>query len=449
MEKLNKKILLVVIGFITIITSCSKSKKSDLGPSTDYGKMLFTESTGWKRISTFKPSVGLYAVTNNITPYDFNIVGSNVQLSFFLGNNLGGNLNFKGSYVVGGIADPLVTNIKNLYAYQDNVSPYAITYGTVFFKPETYDVENLIYLYTGNGGISNIILHNEAGKQLTTQISYNFGDLASNTKMLANGDIITGGVYNSTSLEVNYYTRATNSWNRQTPNALDQSYNIEYTPFKITDGSLLAFRLSYQKNPLKAFLAIADFVTTPQQPIANRFKEEHPEYAPTNYISHQFTPDEVIYTNSVKIVSYAVDNNSFTVVLREENNTTHNYTLSAYKWTKGEITFQKLYGSLPISKLLGNNLNRRDLIVCQPDGTVATLVKEGTNGNEMTYSLATCDAKGEHKYGSVVNNTYTRAVTLLSCLRYINGSYYAVASPALFSSDNAEGQHIDVVKLIP
>jgi hypothetical protein len=104
---------------------------------------------------------------------------------------------------------------------------------------------------------------------------------------------------------------------------------------------------------------------------------------------------------------------------------------------------------LPISKLLVNNLNRRDLIVCQPDGTVATLVKEGTNGNEMTYSLATCDAKGEHKYGSVVNNTYTRAVTLLSCLRYINGSYYAVASPALFSSDNAEGQHIDVVKLIP
>jgi hypothetical protein len=151
------------------------------------------------------------------------------------------------------------------------------------------------------------------------------------------------------------------------------------------------------------------------------------------------------FINTVTIAGYAVENNSFTVVLREENNTTHNYTLSAFKWTKGAVTFQNLYSHLPISKLLGDGLGANN--VCQPDGEIGVIVKEGINGNQMTYSLATCNASGEHKYGSVVNNTYPRAVTLLSCLRYINGSYYAVASPSLFSSDSGDGQHLDIVKL--
>ncbi len=446
MKKFNKTLIIATIALVAIISACSKSNTLADANSINNGT-LFSESTGWKRVATFQPTNMLLTAANSMEPFDMNIVDSKAQLVFSQTNGANSRLVFKGNATIGSTVNASVAPLNTLYFIPQGYA--GVAYGNVFFKPGTYYVENLVYPYTGSGGVSNIVLHNEAGMQITSQITYNFADLGFNTKMLSNGDIITGGVYSSVSLEVNYFTRATNGWNRQTPNVTDQSYNIEYTPFKIADGSLLAFRMSYKKNPLKGFLSITDFTPSTQQAITNRFVEEHPEYAPTNYIVHQYTPDEVIYASNVKIVSCAVENNSFTVVLREENNTTHNYTLSAYKWAKGDVMFQKLYGLLPISKLLADNLNRRDLIVCQPDGTVAAIVKEGLNGNQMTYSLATCNASGEHRFGAVVNNTYPRAVTILSCLRYFNESYYAVASPSLYSSDNADGQHLDVVKLIP
>ena len=75
------------------------------------------------------------------------------------------------------------------------------------------------------------------------------------------------------------------------------------------------------------------------------------------------------------------------------------------------------------------------------------MINEGINGNDLTYSLAIFNVNGEKRLGAVKNNTYPRAVTKLSCLRYINGAYYAVASPSLFSAANGEGQHLDIVKL--
>ncbi|MBC7721087.1 MAG: hypothetical protein H7068_03635 [Pedobacter sp.] len=432
MKNLKKGFALIVV---LVISSCSKPDSGGSSSSNDYNATLFTESTGWNRVAIIGNIPASLGVANWITPLDLNIVDNKAQVILYQNSNFQQQNNFKASYTMGSNAVATITSLNQLYFFQD--SSNGVQYGKILFKPNTYDVETI-----NSTGDHYFRLSNEAGTQITTHYMNN--TYTGGTKLLSNGDWLTGGLYNSVAPIYYYYTRATNSWtvNGGTSSS-DLTYNIDYVPFKIADGSLLGFRFFNKNNPEKAFLSIADL--SPTIAYQDRFIEEHPEYAPTAYIIHQFDPNETIFASTVTIANYAVEDNSFTVVLREENNTTHNYTLSAFKWTKGAVAFQNLYSHLPISKLLGDALGANS--VCKPDGEIGVIVKEGVNGNEMTYSLATCNAGGEHRYGAVVNNTYPRAVTMLSCLRYINGSYYAVASPSLFSAENGEGQHLDVVKL--
>ncbi len=429
------KKLILLFAITTLISSCSKSDSANPDPDGK-SNTLFSESTGWKRVAIIGNIPASLGVANWITPLDLNIVDNKAQVILYQNSNFQQQNNFKASYVIGSNADATVTRLNNLYSFQDYAN--IVQYGNIFFKPNSYNVETL-----NSTGDHYLRLNNEAGTQITTHYVNNL--YSGDSRMYPSGDLLIGGLYNSSDPAYYYYTRATNTWAVGDGSTSDLTYNIGFMYFKTADGSLLAFRFFNKNNPEKAFLSIADIVPTPTASYQDKFVEEHPEYAPTAYIIHQYTPNETIFASTVTIANYVVENNSFTVVLREENNTTHNYTLSAFKWTKGAVTFQNLYSHLPISKLLGDGLGANS--VCKPDGEIGVIVKEGVNGNQMTYSLATCNASGEHKYGSVVNNTYPRAVTLLSCLRYINGSYYAVASPSLFSSDNGDGQHLDIVKL--
>lgn len=444
MKKFNSiKVVLLLFAIVSTIACKKTDKATDTPGNSDYSSPLFSESTGWKRVAIINSYNQLLGAANWMTPYDLNIVGNNVQVVYDQTNNFNQPNVFKAGYDLSGNANAKIINLNKLYRIDNGFN--GVDYGTIFFQPGTFNIETLIYPY--NSGGAHIILHNEVGTELTNQFSSNFDDLSTSTKVLSNGDILTGGLYSPYALELNYYKSSTNVWRRILESASDTAYHIAYTPFRMDDGTVLAFRL-YSKNSTKrAFLSISDFIRTATAPYQARFIEEHPEYAPKNVIRNQFTPDVIEFTSNVKIVNYAVEGNSFTVVLREQNNTTNNYTLSAYKWTQGNLSFQKLYGGVGISKIFGDNLGRRDWAICNIDGTVAALVKEGVNGNDQTYSLAISNANGEKRYGAVKNNTYPRAVTTLTCLRYINGAYYAVASPSLFSADNAEGQHLDIVKL--
>lgn len=438
---------LVLVFTVVAFLSCKKTDNSINGGSNDYSATLFSESTGWKRVSIINSFNQLLGAANWMTPYDLNIVGGNVQVVYDQNNNFQNPNILKASYTLGSAADAKITPLNNLYYFKENLSNQG-SYGFIFFRPETFNIETLIYPYNA-GQTVYIRLHNEAGKELTNQISSNFVDIGQSTKMYSNGDILAGGLYSNYALEYSYYSRSTNTWSRTSGSASDTAYHIDYTPFRMDDGSILAFRMFSKNKTKQAFLSISDFIKTTNAPYKARFIEPHNEYAPTNVIVNQYSPDVVEFASKVNIVSYATEGNSFTVVLREQNNATNNYTISAYKWTTGNTSFQKLYSGVAITNVFGEKLGRKDLVSCTIDGKLAVLIVEGINGNDQTYSLALFDGKSETHLGAVKNNTYPRAVTTLSCLRYINGSYYAVASPSLFSSDNAEGQHMDVVKLTP
>ncbi len=439
---------LVLLFTVVTFLSCKKTDNSINGGSNDYSAPLFSESTGWKRVGIINSFNQLLGAANWMTPYDLNIVGGNAQVVYYQENNFGTPNNFKASYTLGSTADAKITPLNNLYYYKD-FSGNQGGYGFVFFHPESFNVETLIYPFNA-GQTVYIRLHNEAGKELTSQISSNFADIGESTKMYTNGDILAGAFSDNYGLEYSYYTRLTNTWVRAaaSSSASDTAYHIDYTPFRMDDGSILAFRMFSKNKTKQAFLSISDFIKTTNVYKA-RFIEPHNEYAPTFVSVSQYSPDVVEFASKVDIIGYAIEGNSFTVVLREQNNATKNFTISAYKWTTGNTSFQKLYSGVAISNVFGAFLGRKDLVSCTIDGKIAALIVEGINGNDQTYSLALFDGKNENHLGAVKNNTYPRAVTTLSCLRYINGSYYAVASPSLFSSDNAEGQHMDVVKLTP
>lgn len=447
--KMKKPVLIKALLFLFLIVTIISCKKTDnvanVMSNSSNNNPLFLESTGWKRVAIINSYNQVLSSANWMTPYDLNVSGVNLQLVYDQNNNTNQPTILKASYALGSNADAKITSLNKLY-YISNGSN-GVDFGVIFFRPETYNIETLVYPYYSGG--AHITLHNEVGTELTQQFSSNFTDLFSSTKILSNGDILAGGLYSQNALELNFYTRASNTWRRILESASDTAYHIDYTPFRMDDGTVLAFRLFSKNKTKQAFLSISDFIRTATAPYQARFIEEHSEYAPTNVTINQFTPDVIEFASDVKIVNYAVEGNSFTVVLREKNKITNNYTLSAYKWTIGNLSFQKLYRGIAISKVLGDNLGRRDLVVCNIDGTIATLINEGINGNDLTYSLAIFNVNGEKRLGAVKNNTYPRAITKLSCLRYINGAYYAVASLSLFSATNGEGQHLDIVKLTP
>ena len=123
--------------------------------------------------------------------------------------------------------------------------------------------------------------------------------------------------------------------------------------------------------------------------------------------------------------------------------------MSAYQWTEGDRAFQKLYAAVPVSALLGVKLSDRNAAGCASDGSAFALVQDNHAGlSDHLFHLGVVNADGEASYGTVSDNSGGDIVVALSTPRYVNGAYYAVASP-YFQGENYQGQHIDVVRLDP
>jgi hypothetical protein len=431
----------ILVLFLIGLLSCSKKSDPSSNSGDNFTGPLLPESSGWKRVAriddTNKTTDQL--AVNQMTAYDLTINGSALQVLYSEDKfEDGDKFSFyhKASVTEGSPAAPVINEIPDFPAYT-TAKPTVFSFRPIF-RPGTFNMETLRFSHNATDPFNRLELFDETTKSITTESP--FFDASLSAKMLTTGDILAGDINYGGLCELDYYNRANNTWKYVNQSAGDSQFAIAYTPFLLENGSLLAFRL-YSKTG-KAYLSIADFVynaSFPNAPYAARFVEEHSEYAPTGY--NGVTPQ---YSGKTNVVAYLTTGSSVTVVLRHQDNTTKAYSISAYKWTTGDVSFKQLYTGVPLSTLLGDALTKRNEISCQEDGNVYAILLNGQN-----YELVVAGANGEKSYGSVSNNNGgSRYVATLSCLRYVGGAYYAVATP-FFAGHDFEGQHLDIVKLTP
>jgi hypothetical protein len=437
----------VLLYVIASFMACKKSNSSMPVTNSAATAPLIAESSGWKRMWAIDNSYGFIDqnVPCDMTPYDLVLTAGGAQVLYSENKYENGD---RFSFVLKaactmGTLKPAPNYIKTFHYLDEKANMSSEGLGNrPYFIGGTFMAEDA-NLYTNTSSqFGTLWLWNEANTRIATNDRSSIPGILNTLVSLPNGDLLGGGVNLSQLCELNYYTRATNTWSYGSSSpGTDTSFAITYTPFKLDDGSLLAFRM-YSKGP-RAFISVDDFVpsaTYAQQPFIPRATEEHPEYARYGF-GNGVSP---LFRGAAKICAYATEGSSMTVVLAFTDDTTKAYTLSAYKWTNGSASFQKLYSCIPISTALGDMLtNHRHEVGCKIDGTAYALLLGNNN-----YSLVQVNASGEKSYGTASNNNGGKYVATLSCLRYYNGAYYAVAWP-FFSGADYLGQHMDIVRLVP
>lgn len=425
--------------FSLTLGSCKKTTDGSNNPSGNYAEPLLPESSGWKRVGTVKNTLVL-ANYNYMIGYDLTVNNTNFQVLYTSYNTGSVKVLYKATNSLNSSAETVLTPLtKAFLGFSDQNSPSR--QGSLFyFRPNTYNMESA-YIYSVNNFYDNLNLYGETSS---------FGNYSSNTgmstsltsfKIYPDGDIICGSLDAGYATRLNYYHRATNVWtDSYSRNYADN--DIACAPFRLDDGTLLACRLNYNSVYKKMYLSITDTVPAKlpyNTSYPERCKEEHKEYAPDGVGSNGVTPT---YTSKASFGCWTTEGNSIIVVIAYTDTKTNVNTLSAYKWTKGNTSFQKLYSGIAITSALAvsNGGITNNNVICNIDGTVSALILEN-----KSYRLAVIGAGGEKSYG-ISSNTYDRYVATMSCLRYFNGSYYAVVSPEFFG-ENGEGQHLDIVKL--
>jgi hypothetical protein len=438
---------IALLYVIATFTACKKTLSSAPGTNSA-SDPLIPESSGWKRVWAIENSNGFIDQNApcDMTPYDLVLTPSGAQILYSENKYENGD---RFSFVLkatcaSGTLKPAPNYIKTFHNLDEkaNMSSEGLV-NRPYFIGGTFTAEDA-NLYTNTSSqFGTLWLWNEANTRIATNDRSSIPGILNTLVSLPNGDLLGGGVNLSQLCELNYYTRATNTWSYGSSSlGTDTSFAITYTPFKLDDGSLLAFRL-YSKGP-RAFMSVDDFVpsaTFAEQPFIPRATEEHPEYAPNGLANNGIWP---VFPGTASVCAYTTEGSSVTVVLAYQDNTTKAYTLSAFKWTKGVVAFQKLYSGVAISTALGDRLiNHRVEVGCKIDGTAYALLL----GNN-SYSLVLANAAGEKSYGTASNNNGGKYVASISCLHYYNGAYYAVAWP-FFGGADYMGQHMDIIKLVP
>ncbi len=436
-------IFITALAFLGIsFSSCKKTNDSNANKTNgnNYSDPMLSESSGWKRVAKIRYSGNFVdqLKQNSMTGYDLTMLNGNLQM-LYSEDKIEGNGTFsfylKVSTAPNSSSDPIIYTIPaGMPSYPINQPSFVPV-----FRPGTFNMETFaIWQNTGEVGF-HLDHYDESAKQISTQ--YTQFNASHSIKMLSNGDVLIGEVNSSINGELAYYNRIIGKWTYISQGAGDLQWLIAYTPFKLDDGSLLAFRCFSKKG--KAFLSIADFVPSavyPAAPYNDRFVEEHAEYAPNGFAANGIQPT---YASTASIAAYTTAGNSVVVVLKNQDKTTNAYTLSAYKWTKGDASFTKLYSGISISTELGDALTHRDQVGCTIDGTAYALLHINSK-----WSLVLANGAGEKTYGSASDNNGGRFIARMNCLRYFDGAFYALVTPYFFGADY-EGQHMDVVKLTP
>ena len=425
--------------FITALLVCAvmfSCKKTGGGPNTTGTKtngLYLAASTGWQRVVIVKNTT-----KNSMRAYDLQVDGGTARVLYsegFLANGADIQSYFKAQGAFGSAGDATIAALPAIYPLliQNNAQ---LDYQDIWpqFQPGTFTTENLCF-YHYYSGAPFINLNDSNLKLITTnQVSSS----PQSFRNLPNGDILGGEVANTGGSIAEYYSRAAKTWKSYYANAYNGSTATTHTPFILADGSLWSFRLYYKTG--KAYLAVAGFTNAayPASGFADKVIEEHSEFAPN-------VPDlNSIYFNPTNVVAYATDGNAVTVVLQHKDVLGQTATVSAYKWTQGTTSIQKLYSGVAISNDLSAMLLRRREVGCTPDGTLYAII----SGNGNSYHLSLTNAAGEKSYGAASNNNGGSYALTINCLRYFNGSYYAVVAPTQGGTD-ADAQHMDVVKITP
>ena len=437
-----RNVLPILTAAIILLTATSGCKKNTSGTNGSNSTPLIPESTGWTRVASVA-NTGLYVDQNTqcrMQGYDLVVNGNNLNILYSedkFENGMYQSQYLKATLTAGSSNAPIIAPLTGAPYYIPNANRNIVSFRPLL-NPQTLNMECMTFYNYYTDPYYYLELYDQSATLITRQNPYMDGTHVA--KMLSNGDILAGQVNLSYICELDYFKRSTGQWTYMNQSAGDTQRAIAYTPFIINGGEPLAMRLYSLHN--KAYLSIADFTLTasfPAAPYTARFTEEHPEYAPTNGVA--IPP---VYAAAVQVLTYTVQGSTLTVVLMEKNNTTSAYSLSAYQWTEGATAFTRLYSAVPISSDLGQTLSlHAEQAGCNPDGTAYALVQSNTN----VYHLALVSAAGERSYGTASASGGTYAA-FFSCLRSINGSYYALVTP-FFSGADYVGQHMDVVKITP
>ena len=437
-----KNAIVNIAATIMLLTAATGCKKSPTGNNGATNTPLIAESTGWTRVASVT-NTGRYVDQNTqcrMQGYDLVVNGSNINILYSEDKFENGNYQsqyLKATLTAGSSTAPVISVLTGTPYLVPNSNRSIIAFRPVL-NPQTLNMESMVFYHYFMDSYYYLELYDQSATLVTRQNPFIEG--THTAKMLSNGDILAGEVNLSYICELDYYKRSTGQWTYMNQSAGDTQSAIAYTPFIINNGAPLAMRLYSLHN--KAYLSIADFTLTasfPAAPYTARFTEEHPEYAPTNSVSIPPT-----YAATVKVAAYTIQGSTFTFVLLEKNNTTSAYSLSAYQWTEGATAFTRIYSMVPISFDLGQLLSlRAEEAGCNADGTLYALIQSNTN----VYHLALVTAAGEKSYGTASASGGTYAA-FFSCLRSVNGSYYALVTP-FFAGTDYVGQHMDVVKLTP
>ena len=417
--------VIVVFAAGLSLYSCKKNKSS--GPASSFTPLL-PASSGWQKVGTVKytyTTVG-FSGYNKMTPEELQKVGDELHILYSEDYQLSGVIGrdfYKGHLKPGTNDTAAIT--KLVMGSGTNRD----TYSGLFQQrlvPGTADAIVLKY-FTNPSPYGYLGILNEAGTMLS---SHFVGHPSLQTKIYSNGDVSSGAIDYSDYAEMDFYNKATNTWTYVKGTSHDTTTLVNYTPFRLPDGTLCAFNVTYKSG--KTYLSIANpsGATYPTPLYHSLFLQEMPGLA------YDYFAERGPY-----LVASCQDENTFTIVIGKGTQTTNYPTkLYAYKWTKNELSFTTLYTEVTLTEAEGTAFNS-PATHCLPDGTAYrwNLSLDALSGNVLT-----ADATGVHRYGQITlpTNTGIGAVT------YIDGGYYGVAYPYSDQFDTDHKLRMDIVKLI-
>ncbi|MBC7913346.1 MAG: hypothetical protein H7Y07_04410 [Pyrinomonadaceae bacterium] len=421
-----KKCIVIIINCLLIIylSACKKPADAEVDTKTTVDPLISSSTWERKGIIPYSYQNLGFAGFNSMQPVELLKVGADIQVLYsenYQLSGVDGRQFYKAKYAlytndaaqITKISLPSGTNVSTGEYYQ-------------YFVPDSYNTGALKYSKNGTDTYLGVI--NEAGQQLGSHVIGHPSRVAS---VYSNGDVLSGSIDYSNYAELDFYNKASNSWTYIKGTSHDSTTLIGYTPFRLPDGSLTAFNITYKGSQL--YFSIASPVLSP---------------APNTPRYHsQFLQPMALFDNNFltgynpQIISSTLNANTFTVVIGTCLYGTQNINkIFAYSWTKGSTTFKELYRAIPIEtahsvKLLSASTK------CKSDGTVYIWV-ENTDGQGG--SMLMIDSYGAHYNLSSI--TYPAGMKV-GGLKFIDDNYFALVYPTTDSNDSKKDLRMEIIML--
>lgn len=415
-------IFAALLGFSSAFFSCKKNAENPASIS-NYAPLV-PASSGWEKIGLIKYSyqnMGFYAY-NDIRPVDMQKSGNEVFVLYSEDYRFSGTIGkqFYKARFTPGSGDTAVSTKLNMSSGTNRDTYFGLWKQQLL--PGSFTAISLKY-FSNPSPNTYIGIVSETNQDLGS-FSYRCESLKS--KVYSNGDVLAGSIDYSALAELDFYTKATNSWKSVRGTSHDTTTLIDYTPFRLGDGSLWAFNLSTKND--KTYLAMANpsGLTYPNPLFTALFLQEIPELA-FNYFE----------VAGPKILGCTQDENSIVVAIGHDIVQSHPTKISAYKWTKGSNIFTTLYKNIPIIKDEARQLED-DEAKCLMDGTMYKWWQIENSG-----SILVVNKEGVQHLGQITFPNYI----FMGGITWLDGDFYGAAYLYSDQQDTDHKMRMDILKL--